>query len=230
MVAAFAVPAPAEVQEPQGLRAAWPALRDPQVSAGLWLTALAGIAFGVLDVLAPLRLNHLGVSATLIGLTFLLAAGIESGLAPLTGRLSDRRGPLLPVRISLAAAVLVSLLAPVVAPAAVLITLLVLGMPAFGSLFTPAFALTSGGAHRLSLDQGLAFGLGNLAWAAGQGVASAAGGTIAQATTDFVPYALLAATCLLTLLATGAAGRRRITRLLARREPERDPVGTGRPG
>jgi MFS family permease len=228
MVAAFAVPAPAAIEKPQGLSAAWPALRDPQVTAGLWLTALAGIAFGVLDVLAPLRLGRLGVDATLIGVTFLLSAAIESGLAPLSGRLSDRRGPLMPVRISLAAGIAVSLLAPVVAPAAALIVLLIVGMPAYGSLFTPAMAMISGAAHELELNQGLAFGLCNLAWAAGQGIASSAGGAIAEATTDFVPYALLGAACLITLLASGTAGKRLITRLLARRTPDVDPVG--RPG
>ena len=215
MVAAFAVPAPAGIDEPQGLRSAWAALREPHVSAGMWLIALAGMAFGVIDVLAPLRLSRLGVSATLIGLTFLLSAAIESGLAPPAGRLSDRRGPLVPVRISLTAAVAVSLLAPVLAPAAVLITLLIVGLPAYGALFTPAMSMLSGGAHRLNLNQGLAFGLGNLAWAAGQGLASAAGGAIAQATTDFVPYALLAATCLATLLATRPAARQVIARMLA---------------
>jgi MFS family permease len=217
MVAAFALPRPAAVDEPQGLRAAWPALRDPHVSAGMWLTALAGLAFGVIDVLAPLRLGSLGVTATLIGVTFLGASAIEAGLAPLTGRLSDRRGPLVPVRISLAAAIVVSLLAPVLAPASVLITLLIVGMPCYGSLFTPAMSMLSGGAHRLSLDQGLAFGLGNLAWAVGQGVAAAAGGAIAQATTDFVPYAMLAATFLVTLLATRPAGRSLVSGVLAGR-------------
>jgi MFS family permease len=224
ILAAFTLPAPAAVAEPQGLRAAWPALRDPQVSAGMWLTALAGMAFGLIDVLAPLRLSRLGVSAPLIGLTFLLSAAIESGLSPLTGRVSDRRGALVPVRISLAAAIVVSLLAPVVAPAAVLMTLLIIGMPAFGTLFTPSMSMTSGGAHRVDLNQGLAFGLSNLAWAAGQGIASAGGGAIAQATSDFVPYALLAATCLATLLATRPAGRQLIARRLSpRREPEPRP-------
>jgi MFS family permease len=230
IVAAFILPAPAEVDEPQGLSAAWPALRNPQVSAGMWLTALAGLAFGVIDVLAPLRLGRLGVSATLIGLTFLLAAAIEAGLSPLTGRLADRRGPLISVRISLAAAVVVSLLAPVVAPAAALMTLLIVGLPAYGSLFTPSIAMTSGGAHRVDLNQGLAFGLTNLAWAVGQGIASGAGGAIAQATSDFVPYALLAATCLATLLATHPAGRRLIARSLARTgkpEPQPDRVRNG---
>ena len=214
MIISFVVPAPQAV-EPQGLRAAWPALRDVHVSAGMWLTTLAGLAFGVIDVLAPLRLNRLGVDATLIGVTFLASSVIEAGLAPLTGRMSDRLGPLTPVRFSLGAAVVVSLLAPVLAPAPVLIALLIVGMPSYGTLFTPATTLLSGGADRLRLNQGLAFGLGNLAWASGQAVAAAASGAIAQATSDFVPYALLAAACLATLAGTLPRGRRLITNVLA---------------
>jgi len=204
MIASFAVPSP-RAAEPQGLRAAWPALRDPDVSAGMWLTMLAGLAFGIVDTLAPLRLGRLGVSATLIGFTFLASAAIETGLAPVSGRLADRRGPLLPIRISLTAAVVVSLLAPVLAPAGLLIALLILGMPAYGTVFTPAMTLLSHGADRLKLNQGLAFGLGNLAWAAGQAISAAGGGAIAQATTDFVPYALLAAVFVATLVGLGPA-------------------------
>jgi MFS family permease len=216
MVASFAVPAPREV-EPQGLAAAWPALRNLKVSGGMWLTMLAGLAFGVLDVVAPLRLGRLGVDATLIGLTFLASAAVEAGLAPLSGRVADRRGPLVPVRISLAAAVAVSLLAPALAPAPWLIALLIVGMPAFGTLFTPAMTLLSTGADNLELNQGLAFGLGNLAWAAGQGIGAVASGGIAQVTSDFVPYALLAATCLVTLMATVPAARQLAARTLGRR-------------
>ena len=164
------------------------------------LTMLAGVAFGVIDVLAPLRLSRLGASALVIGATFLASAAIEAGLSPLAGRLSDSRGELVPVRLSLAAAVVVSLLAPVLAPAPWLIALLIVGMPAFGTMFAPATALLSAGADRVGLNQGLAFGLGNLSWAAGQAASSAAGGAIAQATSDFVPYALLAAACLATLI------------------------------
>jgi hypothetical protein len=72
-------------------------------------------------------------------------------------------------------------------------------MPAFGTLFAPATALLSAGAHRLQLNQGLAFGLGNLAWASGQAFAAAGSGAIAQATSDLVPYSLLAGACLATL-------------------------------
>jgi MFS family permease len=221
MVAAFGIPRP-QGTVPQGLRSARPALRDRQVAAGLWLTALPGLAFGVIDVLAPLRLGALGATAAVIGATFLASAAIETGLSPLAGRLSDRRGALVPVQLSLAAAVAVSLLAPIVAPAAWLVVVLVLGMPAFGTLFAPAMTLLSGGADRLGLNQGLAFGLGNLAWASGQGVAAAASGAIAQATSDLVPYALLAAACLGTLIGIRLARRRLAGRRLAGRVSRAD--------
>jgi MFS transporter, DHA1 family, solute carrier family 18 (vesicular amine transporter), member 1/2 len=161
---------------------------------------LAGLAFGVLDVLAPLRLSRLGAGTFVIGATFLAAAAIEAGVSPLAGRLSDRRDPLVPVRLSLAAGVVVSLLAPVLSPAGWLVALLIVGMPAYGSLYAPAAALLSAGAYRLELNQGLAFGMTNLAWAAGQAVAAAGSGALAQATSDIVPYSLLAAACLTSLI------------------------------
>lgn len=198
MAVAFAVPPP-KASQPQGLRAAWPALRDRQVGAGMWLTMLAGMAFGVVDVLAPLRLSQLGATAVVIGVTFLAAAAIESALSPLAGRLSDRRGALVPIRLSLAVAVPVSLLASVLRPLPWLMALLIAGMPAYGTLYAPASALLSEGAQRVQLNQSLAFGLANLAWASGQAIASAAGGALAQATSDLVPYSLLAGACLATL-------------------------------
>jgi MFS family permease len=195
------MPAP-QPTEPQGLSAALASLRDRSVALGLWLTAIAGIAFGVIDVLAPLRLNQLGATPIVIGATFLASAAIETGLSPFAGKLSDRRGRYFPIRISLLAGAAVSLLAPVLTPAAVLITMLIIGMPSYGTLFAPSSAMLSDGAHRLELHQGLAFGMANLAWAGGQTVAASASGAIAQATSDFVPYAMLAAVCLGTFIAT----------------------------
>ena len=225
MVMAFIVPGP-QHPVPQGLRAAWPAVRDQQVGTGMWLTMLAGMAFGVVDVLAPLRLSRLGATALVIGATFLAAAAIESALSPLAGRLADRRGALVPIQLSLAAAVAVSLLAPLLEPEKWLVALLIVGMPAYGTLFAPATALLSAGAHRLQLNQGLAFGMGNLAWASGQAIASAAGGALAQATSDLVPYALLAAACLATLATVRPAGRRLMTQVL--RHPSRQEQSSAR--
>jgi MFS family permease len=198
MVVAFAVPAPREVV-PQRLREAFAAAGDRKVATGLWLTMLAGMAFGVLDVLAPLRLAKLGVAALVIAGTFLASAGLEAGLSPAVGRVADRRGAGVTVRFSLVGAVAISLLAPTLPSAWALIPALVVGMPFFGTLFTPGMALVSEGAHDQRLDQGLAFGLANLAWAAGQAVAASGSGALAQATSDLVPYSLLAAICLATL-------------------------------
>ena len=195
---AFAVPPP-HPAEPQGLRATGAALRDRGVRTGLWLTAVPGLGFGVIDVLAPLRLAGLGASALAISATFLVAAGIEAVITPLAGRISDRRGPYPPIRAALLAGAVVSLLAPVLAVWP-LIGLLMIGMPSYGAMFAPAATLLSGGAQRIGLNQGLAFGLGNLAWAGGQTIAAGASGAIAQATADIVPYLLLAGACLATLV------------------------------
>ena len=198
MAVVFTLPAPREAV-PQGLREAFTAARDPRLGVGLWLTMLAGLAFGVLDVLAPLRMANLGITGLVIAGTFLASAGVEAALSPVAGRAADRRGAIVPIRCSLTAAVAISLLAPTLASARVLIPVLIVGMPAFGTLFTPAMTLVSEGAQHQRLDQGLAFGLGNLAWAAGQAVAASGSGALAQATSDLVPYALLAAACLVTL-------------------------------
>jgi len=198
MAVAFGVPAPRE-PVPQGLREAFRAARNRRLGTGLWLTMLAGLAFGVLDVLAPLRMAHLGVTALVIAGTFLASAGVEAVLSPVAGRAADRRGAVLPIRLSLVGAVAISLLAPTLPSAWVLIPALILGMPSFGTLFTPAMTLVSEGAQHQRLDQGLAFGLANLAWASGQAVAAAGSGALAQATSDLVPYSLLAAACVATL-------------------------------
>jgi MFS family permease len=200
MVAAFAVPAPGR-SAPQELSAALPALRDRQLAMGMWLTALAGVAFGVVDVLGPLRLARLGASGTVIAATFLCGALIESALSPLAGRLSDRFGARLPVLAALAMGTAVSALIPVTAGLPLLIGVLVAGTPFYGSLFAPASAMVSAGAEHSQLNQGIAFALSNLAWASGQAVAAAGSGALAQATSDLVPYALLAAACLATLAA-----------------------------
>jgi predicted MFS family arabinose efflux permease len=198
MGVAFLVPTPRE-SLPQGLREALRAASDRRVSTGLWLTTLAGMAFGILDVLAPLRLADLGATALAIAGTFLAASAIEAVLSRLAGKQTDRRGTIVPITISLTAATVVSLLAPTLGSARLLIPVLIVGMPAFGTLFTPALSLLSKGAGRLRLDQGLAFGLANLAWASGQAVAAAGSGAVAQATSDLVPYFLLAGACLTTL-------------------------------
>jgi MFS family permease len=198
MIGAFLIPTP-DGSVPQGFREIWPALYDQQVSTGLRLTVLAGMGFGVLYVLAPLRLAYLGATVPLIAATFLAAAAIDAVLSPLAGRQANRRRTITLITISLVVAIAVSLLAPTLGSPSLLIPVLIVGMPAFGALFAPAMALMSEGAHRLQFDQGLVVGLANLAWAAAQAVAAVGSGLLAQATSDLIPYCLLAALCLTTL-------------------------------
>lgn len=197
IIAAFLVPRPREPQ-PQGPREMWAALHNEDVATGLWVISLAGMAFGVLNVLAPLRLADLGATSLIIAGTFLGASAVEAGLSRLAGRAADRWGPDRPIRLSLVAATALCLLAPTVGLVRALIPVLIVGMPAFGTLYAPAMKLVGDGAEELGLNLGLAFGMSNLAWAAGQAIASAGSGVLAQVTSDLVPYLLLAAACLVT--------------------------------
>jgi MFS family permease len=198
MLAAFAVPPP-KATGSSTLREMLPALRDPRLLTGIWLMALAGIAFGVVDVLAPLQLARLGGSSTVIAATFLCGAVIESCVSPVAGRFSDRFGARRPVMIGLGAGTLFGALIWLPSTVPWLIPVLVLGTPFFGSLYTPAAAMVSESAQDQKVNHGIAFALTNLTWAAGQAIAASASGALAEATSDVVPYLLLGAACLLTL-------------------------------
>jgi MFS family permease len=199
MVASSFLPAPAPGGAAEGLRTVGPALRERRLVAGMGLMMLAGIAFGVINVLAPLRFAKLGASGTLIAATFLCGAAIESAVSPLIGRISDRIGAARPVAVCLLAGVAFGAVAWLPAASWQLIAVLVVGGPFFGALYTPASALTSDGARRAGLSQGLGFGLANLTWAGGQAAAAAVTGALAQATSDAVPYLVLSLACLASL-------------------------------
>jgi len=73
--------------------------------------------------------------------------------------------------------------------------------------WAPAMALASDAAEATGLDQGFAGGIVNLAWAGGQVVGGTGGAALAQATSDAVPYTVLALLSALALL--GVARSRR---------------------
>jgi MFS family permease len=185
-----------------------PALRDPQVLSGMWLTTLGALLFGTLGVLAPLRMDRLGASETAVGAAFLIAAAFAAVASPAVGKLSDRRGWRIPVLFGLAASAVWVLLLPLPTSAALLFVVIVVADPSFGVSYPPAGALISHGAEGVGLDQGYAFALFNLAWAGGQVVGNAGSAGLAQATADAVPYALLSALCLVTIVTVGRRGPR----------------------
>jgi MFS family permease len=185
------------------------ALRRPSVAAGMWLVALPAFGFGMVAVLGPLRLDELGAGGAAVGATFLVAAGVEAVVSPLIGRISDRRGRLVPVRFGLAAAAAFLVLVTVPDTAFLLAATIVALAAALGTFWAPAMAMLSDAAEHAGLHQGFAFALVNLAWAAGQVAGSGGGGAVAKVTSDAVPLMAVAALCLLTL---GALADQRVTR------------------
>ncbi len=175
------------------------ALQRPDVLRAMWLVTLPSVAFGTLNVVGSLRLDHLGAGTAAVAATFLVAAGVESLMSPVVGRLSDRRGRLVPVRAGLAGAAVVLVL--LVAPRSALLFAggLVLLCAALGAFWAPAMAMLADAAEHSGLDQGFAFSLVNLAWAVGQVSGSASSGALADATSDLVPFLVVAGLCLATL-------------------------------
>jgi MFS family permease len=171
----------------------------PRVRIGMWLVALPGLGFGVLDVLVPLRLDGLGVAQAGVAGTFLVAAAIEGAVSPVVGRVADRRGSLLPIRAGLLGAMVLVLVVPIPTVAVLCAGLLVAATAAFGAFWAPAMALLSEAAESVGADQGLAFGLVNLAWALGMVGGAAGGGALAKATSDTTPYVVLSVLCAATL-------------------------------
>lgn len=192
---AWAMRMPPAVSEPTRLNALVAGLRVPALYAGMWLVTLAGLIFGTIGVLLPLQMSAVGAGTAVIAAIFLVAAGLEAFVSPLSGRVADRRGRLAPLLFGvLAAAVPVALMAfshTVWALAA----LLLLASPAIGILWAPAVALLADVAEGLGVAQGLGFALVNLAWAAGQTLGSAGSARLAQAAGDALPFLLLAALC-----------------------------------
>ena len=179
-LALWAVRLPPAPADPQPLAVAFRALRDRGILIGLWLITLPALLFGVLSVLMPLALSDIGFGAIAIGAVWLVTAAIEAALNPVLGRISDRRGPLVPVQVALVACIAVSLLLAVLSGPVALVALTLVAGVAYGAFYTPGLSVLSHTAEHIGLAQGLVFGLMNLAWAIGNSVGPLAGGALAD--------------------------------------------------
>ena len=160
---------------------------------------MPGLLFGTIGVLAPLRLDDLGAGATAIGGAWLAAAALESGVSPVVGRVSDRRGRLFPCFVGLSAGTVLMLLFTLPTSEWQVIALVILAAPTIGTLWAPSMAMLSDGAEAMGIAQGFAFALSNLGWSIGQTTGSAVSAGLADATSDAVPYVLLSGVCAATL-------------------------------
>jgi MFS family permease len=209
--AAVATVPQATPAEPVSMSGLSRALRDPRFLGGLWLNTLPAFLFGMLVVLGPLALDAGGWSALAIAVVFFAAGLLEAVLSPIMGRVSDRRGRLLPIRVALAASIVVA--AGLAATTEPLVIAFLVGAAAlgFGGFYTPGMALTSHRADAAGLAQGLAFGVMNSAWALGEMTGPVLSGALASAFGDAIPYLAGAGLCALTLVATQWVAGQRMT-------------------
>lgn len=156
------------------------ALRSAPVRFGFLLILVPGMVFGAIDVLVPLQLDSYGAGAVAIAGVFLASAGFEAIVAPMAGRISDRRGRFGPCAAGLAVAALAMLFIQLPERGWVLGVVVIVAAPGIGMLWSPAMAMLSDGAEAAGVNLGLAFGLTNLGW----GVGHALGGEVAPAVAD----------------------------------------------
>jgi len=209
-LAVWAWTTPGVPPEPSaGARTVIRALARRDVLAGFWLFTLPAIFAGALEVLVPLRLDDLGASGAAVGGVFLVAAGVEALVSPVAGRVSDRRGRLVPIRTGLAGATVMAVLLPLPGTVLLAAAALVVAVAALGSFWAPGMAMLSDSSEQAGLDQALAFSIANLAWALGHVLGGGAGGALADATADALVYGLLGAACALTLAGVLTLGRSR---------------------
>jgi MFS family permease len=188
-------------QQAQPLSMLWAAAKDRAVLGSIWFVTLPALLFSTMNVLVSLRLDVLGMSALAISAVFLISAAIEAVLNPAAGRLSDKRGRLLPIRAGLAGSAVATAVLPWPDSRWVLAVVVVLASMAFGVFWTPAMSHLADLAEHRGLDYAYGFALVNIAWAPGQAVGAALGGALARATSDAVPYLLLSGVCVLSLAA-----------------------------
>jgi MFS family permease len=172
-------------------------LSRPVVTATAFV-AVPSLMFGAVEVLVPLRIAELGGGHVVIATGFIVAAALEALLSPAAGRFSDRVGRRMPfvLGIGICACSMVGIatayaLGPVLAA-------LIVGALGAGICFAPALTTLSETADVSGLHQGLAAGLSNMAWAAGQAVGALAGGGLASVTGYATPSLAVAALLLLT--------------------------------
>jgi predicted MFS family arabinose efflux permease len=186
--------------DPQPISRLFGAMRDREILVSIWFVLLPALLFGVLNVLAPLRLDVLGLSALAIGFTWLVSASFEALLAPAVGRISDRRGRIVPLRAGLVGAAATTAVLPWIDRGWLVAAVVVLAACAFGTFWTPAMSMVADQAEAIGLDYAYGFALINLAWAPGAAAGAALGGAAARATSDATVYLTLAGLCVVSFL------------------------------
>ena len=141
--------------------------------------AVPSLMFGAIEVLVPLRIDDLGGGHAVIAGSFIVGAALEAGLAPLSGRYSDRVGRRAPFVSGLAVAAVGMLGLAVAQGVGVVVAALLVASLGAGLCFAPALTMLAETSESGPLQEGLAAGLSNMAWASGQVIGGVLGGAVA---------------------------------------------------
>jgi predicted MFS family arabinose efflux permease len=129
-----------------------------------------------------------------------VASLVSTVLTPLTGRLVDRRGIIMPLCLGLIATGALVALLPLPQSALPLAVLTVIGLGGPLTATTmPAMSLMTDALEQIGAALAVGTMLFNLAWGLGETIGAPAAATLSRATSDAVPLSLLAAAMLLTL-------------------------------
>src|SRR3954451_14631124 len=187
------------------LRRTATAISRPAVLRATAFVMAPSVLFGVMAVLIPLRIHDLGGGAAVVAGGFMVGAAFEASLSAWVGRVSDRVGRARPYFAGMVFCAAAIAILPVPNSQGMVLGLLIALSIGAGLCFTPALAMLSDAAEASGLHQGLAAGLINIAWAAGQVLGSVGAGATASAAGDALPCLLVAA---MLLVVAALAARR----------------------
>lgn len=189
---ALTIPDAAEVSG-QPLGQALDRLRRSTVPRSALILTAPSIAFGLIVVVAPLRMDDLGAGPLVIAAAFACGSVVEAVIGPIIGRVSDRTGRTTPYLIGLVASTVAVVALGLAGLVPILFGAVVLGAFGAGMSFTPASTLVTEAATAAEVNQGYASGASNVAWGGGQTIGAIAGGLIAGAAGFLLPCLLTAA-------------------------------------
>lgn len=203
IVLALTVEPAADAVAGQGFRESIARMRGSVLPRALVMQFAPATAFGLIVVVAPLKMDELGGGAFVIAAAFACGSVVQAVLAPLIGRVSDRVGRTGPyfagamvVGVALVALGLIEVLG-------LLFAVVVAAAFGAGLAFTPAGALATEVASAVGINQGYASGWANVAWGGGQMIGAIGGGVIAGLTGFLVPCLIVA----VFVLVIGMTGR-----------------------
>lgn len=209
---ALALTIPAKtVTERQAPRQAIAAARGSRLGRAVMMLLAPSVAFGMVIVIAPLRMDDLGASPFLIAAAFAVGSITEATVGPMIGRYSDRVGRTGPYVVGLSLLALSVVIIGILELLPVLFAAVVLMAFASGIAFTPASTMITDVAGAAGLNQGYASGASNVAWGGGQMLGAFGGGILAGVAGFILP-------CMLTVILLG------IMATVARRVDEIPPA------